>query len=115
MKEDPQKILLITHDAIGKDETLGQKLLQGFLSAFCTAKSRPAKIVFVNRGVYLTAGPGNEALLQSLLELQKMGVQIKSCGTCLDYFGLRESLKVGEVGSAVDTVESLMELEVVTL
>ena len=43
-----------------------------------------------------------------LKELEKKGVEILSCGTCLDYFGLKDKLVVGSVTNMYDTVESLL-------
>lgn len=99
------RVMFIKHDAIGEGE-LGVKLLAGFMATLENLPNLPSKIIFVNRGVFCTTTDG--AVCQSLKKLQSLGVKIYSCGTCLDFFGTRAELKVGEVGNAKDTLEALI-------
>ena len=91
---------------IGNDE-LGKVLIKGFLFAVSQLDPMPEKILFYNGGVTLTT-EGSD----SLEDLQKMadaGVKIYSCGTCLDYYGLKEKLAVGEVTNMYEIVESMAQ------
>ena len=45
---------------------------------------------------------------ETLKKLENEGVEIYSCGACLEYYGLQGSLMVGNVGNALDTVEALL-------
>jgi intracellular sulfur oxidation DsrE/DsrF family protein len=60
-------------------------------------------LLFVNSGVFLTT-EGSESL-EALKELEKRGVEILSCGTCLDYYHLKEKLMVGKVTNMFEIVE----------
>jgi Ni,Fe-hydrogenase I small subunit len=65
----------------------------------------PAAIAFVNRGVFLTLA--DSPVLDALQQLAAGGSRMLSCGTCLDYFGVRDRLAVGEVGS-IPVLQELM-------
>ena len=47
-------------------------------------------------------------MLEELQELAKRGVEIFSCGTCLDYYQLKEKLRVGQVTNMYDTVDTIL-------
>ncbi|MDD3466091.1 MAG: sulfurtransferase-like selenium metabolism protein YedF [Campylobacterales bacterium] len=102
------KVMFIKSDYIGESGELGSKLIRGFLSALLHTSQKPSKIIFVNRGVLLTTKDENADVIATLKEVQKLGVQILSCGACLEFFKITNELKVGEIGNALDTVESLM-------
>jgi len=100
-------VILITSDVLGTgDRRLGEILMKAFLNTLWDAETKPAKILFLNDGVRLTT-EGSE-VLETLHLLEKEGVQIFSCGTCLEYYQLKEDLKVGLVTNMYDTVDSLL-------
>lgn len=76
-----------------------------FLSLIDDAGTLPAKILFYTDGVKL-ACEGSPALEQ-LKALEAKGVELLLCSTCLDYFGLREYVKVGVVGGMPDIIEAM--------
>jgi len=98
-------VVLITSDKLGEEEELGRLLMEGFLATLKEATHRPSKLLFMNTGVFLTVegSPVGEVLK----ELESKGVEIYSCGTCLDYFDLKEKLAVGQITNMYDTVENL--------
>lgn len=103
-------VLLIAGDQLGVgDEALGQLLITAFINTLPEASPRPAKILFINRGVMLTTE--GSRVLDTLQQLEKEGVQIFSCGTCLNHYQLKEKLKVGQVTNMYDTVDSLLSAE----
>ncbi|MDH4139585.1 MAG: sulfurtransferase-like selenium metabolism protein YedF [Coriobacteriia bacterium] len=110
----PKRLLVLT-DRIGRsDDELGRVLTRNFFYSLARAEDRPASIGFMNEGVRLTC-EGSE-VLDDLRLLAEDGVSIKSCGTCLDYLNLKESLAVGEVGTMSESMGFLFgEGEVVTL
>ena len=65
----------------------------------------PATLIFANSGVRLTT-EGSE-LIDDLAALAAAGMNIVSCGTCLDYYGLVDSLRVG-VPSNMYEIASLL-------
>jgi selenium metabolism protein YedF len=102
--------MLVASDQLGSgDEALGQLLIASFINALPEAKPRPSKIMFINRGVMLTTE--GSRVLDTLKQLEKDGVQIFSCGTCLNHYQLKEKLKVGQITNMYDTVNSLLNAE----
>ena len=100
-------VVFITTDVLGTgDRQLGEILMKAFLNTLWDAEPKPAKIMFLNEAVRLTI-EGSE-VLDTLNLLEKEGVQIFSCGTCLEYYGLKDKLKVGQVTNMYDTVDSLL-------
>jgi hypothetical protein len=67
----------------------------------------PWRVIFVNGGVRL-ASEGSE-LLTHLRDLENLGVELLSCGTCLDFFGLKEKLKAGRASNMFEILSSLAE------
>jgi len=109
-QREPSKssdVVFITSDVLGTgDRRLGEILMKAFLNTLWDAETKPAKLLFINDGVRLTT-EGSE-ILETLYLLEKEGVQIFSCGTCLEYYQLKEELKVGLVTNMYDTVDSLL-------
>lgn len=91
-------LMVIGSDALGKEEALGRILMKGLFETMKVTRELPHTIFFLNAGVRLTTVDGEFAAL--LGEIEAMGVEIYSCGTCLDYFGIAGELKVGHRGSA---------------
>ncbi|MBN1190904.1 MAG: sulfurtransferase-like selenium metabolism protein YedF [Dehalococcoidales bacterium] len=99
--------VLITSDVLGTgDRQLGEILMKAFLNTLWDAEPRPARLLFLNDGVRLTT-EGSD-VLDSLRLLEDAGVEIFSCGTCLDYYQLKDKLKVGSVTNMYDTVDTLL-------
>ncbi len=98
-------VILITSHKLGEEEELGRLLMKGFLSTLGEATRRPSRLLFMNTGVFLTVE--DSPVLGVLKELEAKGVEIYSCGTCLDYFGLKDRLAVGQITNMYDTVENL--------
>jgi len=98
-------VLLVTSDRIGPEPGIGEILMRSFLTALAQAAEPPAKILFLNRGVHLTT-EGSE-VLEVLGEIEKSGVELLSCGTCLDFFQKREKLRAGKPTNMHDTVATL--------
>lgn len=88
------------------DDTLGRILMKGFLKTLRSADPLPAKLLFINAGIHLTTTGSEE--LPTLHELADLGVEIISCGTCLDFYGKLDQLQVGIVGNMFDIVDSLV-------
>lgn len=88
----------------GNDE-LGATLMKGFIYAVSQLEELPKTMLFYNGGVKLTTE--GSASLEDLKSLQAQGVEILSCGTCLNFYGLSEKLAVGEVTNMYAIVEKL--------
>lgn len=79
------------------EEELGKILMKSFIYTVRETTPFPNTIVFYNSGVYLTC-EGSE-VLDDLKGLVEEGVEIISCGACLDYYHLQDKIQVGEVGN----------------
>lgn len=98
--------IFINSDKMGTgNDELGHVLIKGYIYTLTESKPYPKSILFVNSGIKLTTE--NEATVENLKILQDAGVEILSCGTCLDYYGLKEELKVGTVTNMYTIVESM--------
>jgi selenium metabolism protein YedF len=89
---------------VGSDE-LGETLMKGFLYAVAQGETLPQTMLFYNGGAYLTT-EGSPAL-EDLKNLEAQGVEILTCGTCLDYYGIKDKLAVGGVTNMYAIVEKL--------
>ncbi len=88
----------------GSDE-LGKLLMKSFLFAVSQLPQLPRTILFYNGGAKLTV-EGSESL-EDLRNMKAQGVEILTCGTCLNFYGLAEKLAVGGVTNMYSIVEAL--------
>ena len=111
----PDTTVLIGRNVLGRgNDELGAILIKGVLYAMSQRDVVPAKIIFYNSGAYLTS-EDSEAL-EDIRELERRGTEILTCGTCLDYLGIKEKLAVGGVTNLYFITEAMMEPgKVVTL
>ncbi|MCI8293485.1 MAG: sulfurtransferase-like selenium metabolism protein YedF [Hespellia sp.] len=89
---------------IGNDE-LGKVLMKGFLFALTQLDTLPKTILFYNGGAKLTT-EGSDSL-GDLRSMEAQGVEIMTCGTCLDYYGLKDKLQIGSVTNMYNIVEAM--------
>jgi len=91
------------------DEALGAILMRSFLKTLLDIEIIPSRLILVNSGVRLSS-EGSE-VLETLRTLSEKGIEILSCGTCLDFYGLKEKLKVGRISNMYDIAQSLLEAD----
>lgn len=109
-----EKILFLKEDGIGGGE-LGKKLLDHFFASLSEGAVLPQEILLLNRAVLLCADTKREAM-KELLYLERKGVKILACKTCLEYYGVLDKMSVGEVSSSIIITQKLMSSKnVVTL
>ena len=103
---DSQKILVfITADVMGSgDDQLGGNLMYNFLVTLKELGPDLWRIILVNGGVKLAVAD-NRCMVE-LEKLEKNGVSVLVCGTCLEFFGLTGQQGVGEVTNMLDVVTS---------
>lgn len=100
--------IAITSDTMGKgNEELGKILMKSFIYTVSETTPYPSAIVFYNGGVRLTCE--DSPVLDDIEKLEKQGVEIISCGTCLDYLNLKEKLKVGSISNMYTIYEKLRD------
>jgi selenium metabolism protein YedF len=110
-KEKAKKVVVyINSHLMGNgDEALGSFLMKAFLKTLVDLDTKPNRLVLVNSGVQL-ASEGSK-VLDTLMVLSERGVEILSCGTCLDFYGLKGKLKVGTVSNMVEIIQSMVEAD----
>ena len=86
-------------------EELGKILMKSFLYALTQQDELPDTILCYNGGAKLTC-EGSESL-EDLKDLAARGVEILTCGTCLNFYGITEKLQVGSVTNMYDIVERM--------
>ena len=87
------------------DAKLGTSLMKAFVFALTKQDQLPDTILCYNTGAYLTCEGADT--LEDLKLLESEGVTILTCGTCLDFYGLKGKLAVGGVTNMYDIVERM--------
>ncbi|KAF0196757.1 MAG: SirA family protein [Bacillota bacterium] len=108
-------LYLITSDEFGRGGAeLGMALMKTFFYALSESGVQNNHLVFVNAGVKLVCE--SSPVLESIRKLTEVGWDIKACGTCLNYYGLKEKLVLGEITNMYNIVELVEQSgKVVTL
>lgn len=105
--QSAETVFMITSDRLGDGpEELGRLLMKNLLFTLLESSDLPSRILFLNRGVFLTT-EGSE-VLEALGKLSGMGVDVLSCGLCLDYFGIKDKLRSGATTNMLTTVETML-------
>jgi selenium metabolism protein YedF len=109
-KKQHDVVIFITGEDFGTgDEKPCKVLMKAFLDTLCDYEPKPAKIILINSGVKLAA-EGSD-VLKALQLLEEQGVEIFSCGACVDYYQLNNVLRAGKINNMYDAIQSLMSAE----
>ncbi|HHW88849.1 MAG TPA: sulfurtransferase-like selenium metabolism protein YedF [Chloroflexi bacterium] len=104
-QENPFVTLLVTGDGMGQaDATLRHKLIRTYLQLLDDSNTLPNVICFYTEGVKLVTH--DSPVLDLLQALERKGVTLTICSTCLNYYGLAEQVAVGVVGGMTDIIEA---------
>ena len=99
-------IIFVGSDQMGSgDAKLGQILMKNFIFTLIESDTTPDAIYFVNSGVKLTIGGSD--VVEPLEELANRGVDIASCGLCLEFFDAKDSLAIGRISNMLELVNAL--------
>ena len=99
-------IVVVSSDRMGTgNDELGKVLIKGFIFAVTQLDTLPKTMLFYNGGATLTTEDSDS--LEDLKSLEAQGVEIMTCGTCLDYYGLKDKLAVGTVTNMYSIVETM--------
>ena len=103
---------MLSSEAMGEgSEELGRLLMKGFIYALSQQEILPETVLLYNGGAKLSC-EGAETL-EDLKNLEALGVEILTCGTCLNYYGLTEKLSVGSVTNMYEIAERQMAASVI--
>ena len=89
------------------DPKLGKILMKSFLYSLTQLDALPQTVLFFNGGVRMTT-EGSESI-EDLKALEAQGVEILSCGTCLDFYGLKDKLRVGGITNMYVIAQTMAE------
>jgi selenium metabolism protein YedF len=99
-------LICIKNDKMGfGNDDLGAILLKAFVNTVKEVKPLPSKIIFYNSGVMLTTT--NSAVVASLKELESLGVEMLICGTCADFYKIKDQVGVGKISNMYTIASSL--------
>ena len=99
-------VVVISSDCMGSgNDELGKVLMKGFIYAVSQLDQLPKTILFYNGGATITTE--GSASLEDLKNMEAQGVEIMTCGTCLDYYNLKDKLAVGTVTNMYSIVETM--------
>lgn len=108
--------VFVGKDHVGEgDGDLGYNLMKMALYTLSECGDAPASLLFMNSGVKLVAS-GEQQVIDSVNSLIEQGTEVLVCGTCLDFYGLKEQLAIGEVSNMYDILGRMREAaSVITL
>jgi selenium metabolism protein YedF len=100
-------VILIKSSILGEgDDVLGSVLIKSFIYTLTQLEGELQGLLFMNSGVLLTTS-GSE-LTQLLKKMERSGVEVISCSTCLEYYRLQDKLEVGRSGSMYSITAAMM-------
>lgn len=89
-------VVVISSACMGEgSEELGKALLKGFIYALSQQDTLPKTMLFYNGGAHITTE--GSVSIEDLKAMEEQGVEILTCGTCLNHYGLTDKLAVGTV------------------
>lgn len=104
--EKGELAILVTSQFFGQgDEELGKILMNSFLYTLTEMTGQIKNLIFMNAGVYLACE--GSPVIENLQALQENGVEILACGTCLDFYDIKDKLEVGRVTNMYTAMEIL--------
>jgi selenium metabolism protein YedF len=101
------RVLVISQDTLGKgDDALGRILIKSFFHTLAETGPVPDVILFYNSGVKLVVG-GSE-VIDDIKALEQKGIRLLACGTCLDFFNVKDKLQAGSVSNMYEIKDLMM-------
>ena len=106
VEKEEKMVVVLSSDKMGEgDDELGKVLIKGFIYAVTQLDKLPKAVLLYNGGVKLSS-EGSDSI-EDLKALEEQGVEILSCGTCLNFYNLQDKLAVGKVTNMYTIVETL--------
>lgn len=105
-------VVVIASNKMGcGDEKLGKTLIKGFIFSLSQQDNLPTTIIFYNSGAYISAEDSES--FEDLKTLENKGVEILTCGTCADFYGIKEKIKVGTITNMYTIVEKCTSADLI--
>ena len=95
-------------NAIGTNEgELGGNLAKMAIFTLSESEQLPDYMLFMNEGVKLVAGDCEQQIVDNLNSMIEKGTKVLVCGTCLNFYGIKDDLKVGTVSNMYDILGAM--------
>ncbi|MBU2536596.1 MAG: sulfurtransferase-like selenium metabolism protein YedF [Chloroflexi bacterium] len=108
------KVILVQSETLGRgEEQLGSMLMASFLRLLGESDKKPSTLIFWNTGVRLVCE--GSKVLDYVKRIAETGVEILACTTCLEYFDLIDKLAVGKPTTMVNSIQSMLNYDVINL
>ncbi|MGN1231290.1 MAG: sulfurtransferase-like selenium metabolism protein YedF, partial [Anaerotignum sp.] len=105
-------VIVLSANVMGTgEEKLGKSLMKAFVFAVTKQDVLPETILCYNTGAYLTCEGADT--LEDMKILEAEGVNILTCGTCLDFYGIKDKLAVGGVTNMYEIVEKMEQAKTI--
>jgi len=104
-----EMVYLLDSDFIGSNMELGKVLINGFMNAAASLDHSRCTIVLVSNAVKLATR--NSYALDVFEKLTHKGYRILICGTCLDFFKIRDNVAVGTISNALEIMQTMTAAE----
>jgi selenium metabolism protein YedF len=99
-------IIAFKSDKMGDgDDELGHLLMNNFIKAIKDLDILPIKMVFYNSGIKL--GSDDSPVVDHLIQLEKMGVSLLFCGTCINHYSMENKIKIGIISNMFEIVQAM--------
>lgn len=99
-------VYFVSSDKIGsQDSDLGQVLMRNFFLKLMDEEEFPTHILFVERGVQLLLA--DSPVIEAMTVLQNRGVKLLACLTCLNFYGISDKLRAGEVTNMTTIIQTM--------
>ncbi|MBE5905609.1 MAG: sulfurtransferase-like selenium metabolism protein YedF [Lachnospiraceae bacterium] len=106
------RVVVITSSKMGEgDEQLGTNLMKAFIYALGQQDELPNTILLYNGGAHVSCE--GSLSLEDLKSMEAQGVEILTCGTCLNFYGIADKLAVGGVTNMYDIVEKMENADLI--
>ena len=114
---DSSYAVFYNKNSIGSNEgELGFNLAKMSIFTLSESEKIPAYVLFMNEGVKLVAGEVEPQIVDNLNTLISKGTQVLVCGTCLNFYNIKDDLKVGTVSNMYDILGAMQNVgKVITL
>jgi selenium metabolism protein YedF len=98
--------ILITCRTLGRsDEELGEVLMKSFLGTLSQMDNAPVVVALMNEGAKLALYDSSSC--DHLKNLEKKGVTILVCGTCVNHFQIADQIGAGMISNMFEILEAL--------
>lgn len=106
MSNNKTLTIVVGSDKLGNgDDALGEALMKSYMFALSEASEIPNNLLFLNSGVRLVIE--DSLTLDSIKKLKDRGVNIQSCGLCLDFYKIKDKVAVGEITNMYAIIEMM--------